>query len=82
MRLNERLKVMLKVKGVKQKVFAKEIKVNECVVSRWLKGVNQPKLRYLNKICDFFGCSLDVLMGNDKFVEKMLEQRKEEDTAK
>lgn len=72
MKLNERLSVMLKIKGAKQKDLARAIKVNECVVSRWLKGRNQPKIKYLKRLCDFFGCSLDVLMGNDKFVETML----------
>lgn len=74
MQFGERLKLLLQVKGVKQRDFAKEIGVNECVVSRWLKQLKQPRIKYLNKICNYLGVSLDVLMGNTPLVDELLQR--------
>ncbi len=77
MELGERLKILLQVKGIKQKDFAKEIGVNECVVSRWVKQMKQPRIKYLTKICSCLGITLDVLMGNNPLIDDLLRRYEE-----
>lgn len=74
MSFGKRIKLLLQVKNAKQKDLAKFIGVNECVISRWTKDLRQPHIKYLTKICEFFGITLDVLMGKVAIVDELLQR--------
>ena len=74
MTLGERLKAILRFKGLQQKDLAKGIKVNECIVSRWCKGITTPKVRNLTKIALFLNVSLNALIGGEELLDRLLER--------
>ena len=69
-----RVKILLEVKGAKQKDLAKFIGVGESVVSRWLKGMINPHLKYVRSICLFLGTTPDVLVMGIPIVDELLEK--------
>ena len=52
-------------KGLSQKEFGKQIGAAQNTVSNWEKGNRVPDAPTLNKIANFFGVSVDYLLGND-----------------
>jgi len=59
----KRLKELRIEKGLSQTQLAKEIGVNYRTISQYEKGINEPDIKTIKKLCDFFGVTADYLLG-------------------
>ncbi len=62
--LNERIAAYRKAKGVTQEELAKALGVTNQAVSKWESGQCCPDIQLLPDIADYFGVSIDALMGH------------------
>lgn len=68
MSFGERLRLILRVRGLTQKELAKRLETKECAVSRWIANARIPKITYILKIAKMFDISVETLwVGNDLF---------------
>ena len=65
MEFGEFLAKLRKEKGYLQKEIAAYLNVTVATVSNYEKGVHTPDLNTLIKLADFYGVSLDYLVGRD-----------------
>ncbi len=63
MTFSENLKELRKEKEIGQETLALELSVSVKTVSHWETGYTQPSIEQLIKIADYFGVSLDELLG-------------------
>lgn len=56
---------LLQEKGVSAYKVSKETGIPQATLSDWKRGVSTPKSDKLQKIADYFGVTLDYLMGNE-----------------
>ncbi len=61
--IKEILKTLIENKGVSQKDFAEAIGVQDAAVSKWLSGIQIPKVELYDAICEYFNVTLDQLFG-------------------
>ncbi len=61
-----RLKELRKEKGLLQKDVAEKFEVATSTYSYWEQGKFEPDSETLKKLADFFGVSVDYLLGNDE----------------
>ena len=61
----DRLKNLRKLKNISQKDFANTIGVSQQAVASWEVGRTEPSNTVLKVIADYFGVSVDYLLGND-----------------
>ena len=59
----ERLKELRIEKGVGQVELSKAINVSKGIISLWENGLREPKLSNLIVLAQFFGVSIDYLVG-------------------
>lgn len=50
-------------KDLTQPQLSKALKVSNCIVSKWENDLMEPKATYIVRMCLFFGCSADYLLG-------------------
>ncbi len=60
-----RLREVMKLFGVSQYRLEKDLPVSGSVVYRWLSGKAVPSVDSLIRLADFFGCSVDFLIGRE-----------------
>lgn len=60
-----RLKALLDEARITNREFAEALRTNESQVSRWRGKVNPPDTVTLIKIADYFGITLDELVGRE-----------------
>lgn len=63
--LNERIKQLREACGMTQVELAKNLSVTKQSVSNWENNNIQPSVEMLVSIADFFGVSVDYLLGRD-----------------
>ena len=56
---------LLQAKGVSTYKVAKETGIPQQTFSKWKNGISVPKIDKLQKIADYFGVTVDYLLGND-----------------
>jgi transcriptional regulator with XRE-family HTH domain len=61
--LGSRIKYLRERHNISQIEFAKKIGVSNAVLSRYESGDRKPDYDILNKIADYFGVSVDFLLG-------------------
>ncbi len=61
-----RIKELRDEKKLTQRQLAKEIGVSNVTVMQWENGIITPKLDKLIKLSDYFGVSIDYLVGRDE----------------
>ena len=61
---------LLQLKGVTAYQVSKETGISQATLSSWKKGTYTPKQDKLQKIADYFGVSIDYLLGNDPSTTK------------
>ena len=71
--IGERIKQLRLEKGWTQEVLAKLLGVSRLAVARWETGERRPRKKYLDKLAEVFGVSMEELLG----VELKGEDRKE-----
>lgn len=65
---------MLKIKefrlqqGIDQKQLANEIHIGKGSISNWEVGRTEPSLEYIEKLANYFGCTIDALFGRESNV--------------
>lgn len=64
--------------GLSQKEFADLFNVHQTAVSQWETGKTTPDKETLIKIANYFGVSIDYLLGNTEQKEKPLVNEDEE----
>ena len=62
-KFNEVLKELRIEKGLSQQQFAQELNVTQPAVAKWESGERIPSLDLLIDIRNYFGCTLDYLVG-------------------
>jgi len=63
----ERLLELRKSKGLSQAALAKQLEVSVSVVCYWETDRSEPTAPNLDKLADFFGVSVDYLIGRTDF---------------
>lgn len=63
MEIQFRLNLLLKENDLTGSKLAKILDVSKSVVYFWLNGTTSPTAYYIVKICKYFGCSADYLLG-------------------
>ena len=61
---------LLQIRGVSTYRVAKETGIPQQTFSKWKNGISIPKVDKLQKIADYFGVSVEYLMGNDRTITK------------
>ncbi len=59
----ERLKILMDKRGMPEKDLSKSIKISKYRIVKFLHGEAYAPLKDLIKIKNFFGCTLDYLLG-------------------
>ena len=60
-----RLKELREKAGYSQQGFANAIGVKQSTVGNWEAGAREPKFEVMERLADFFGVSVDYLLGRD-----------------
>ncbi len=56
-------------KNLTQKDVAEKIGVSASAIGFWETGINEPKATYLMKLANFFGVTVDELLGRDELTQ-------------
>ena len=59
----ERIKVLRLEKGLSQKELSRVLYVTHATVGFWETGARLPSLHMIVRVADFFGVSIDYLLG-------------------
>lgn len=65
MEFSQNLKMLRKQKGVTQQQLADILCVDKTSISKWENGFNYPNQNIQMMIADYFGVSVDYLLGRD-----------------
>lgn len=63
LKLNENIRMLRKQRGMTQEQLAEAMGVSVGAVSKWESGQTNPELGLIAELADFFGVSVDVLLG-------------------
>lgn len=63
MDFKDRLKELMIEKNVNQVELSKQIDFAQRTISMWLLGQTEPKQTALTRLAQYFGCSIDYLVG-------------------
>lgn len=78
MLFKERLRELMTEKEVNQVQLAKEIDFSQRSISMWLLGQAEPRETALRRLSQFFGCSVDYLLGrSDDFGNVVVSENNE-----
>lgn len=66
----EMLKQLMVEKNISNYRLAKDINVSNSTIANWLNGVTAPNNEKLRKLSDYFGVSVDYLLGKTDKKEK------------
>ena len=61
--LPEKLKELREERGLSTTKLARELNLGNYTVNRWESGLQKPNAEYIAKLCIFFGCTADFLLG-------------------
>lgn len=64
-KFSERLKELRSERGLSQGGLAVQINVSTACVSRWESELRVPDIDSIIKLCKYFGCTADYLIGLD-----------------
>lgn len=60
---SQRLRDMLQTNGISQERLKRELPVSGSVLYKWLSGKSLPTAESLLRLAEYFGCSIDFLLG-------------------
>ena len=64
----QRIKELREERNLSLMSLARAIGVSDTAVYKWENGIAEPKLTYIARMADFFGCTADHLIGRtDEF---------------
>ena len=67
-----RIREFREARGLTQRQLARDIGVNEAVISNWETGKNRPNVDVLKKLCSSLGVSADALLGTGRECAELL----------
>lgn len=62
-KLAERLKELRKAKGLTQRDMARQFRLTDVGYGGWERGNTEPSVDNIMRLCEFFGCTADSLIG-------------------
>lgn len=62
-KLAARLKEMRKAKGLTQRDMARQFRLTDVGYGGWERGDTEPSIDNIMRLCEFFGCTADSLIG-------------------
>ena len=64
----QRIKELREERGLSLMALAKAIGVSDTAICKWENQIAEPKLTYIARMAEFFGCTADYLIGRtDEF---------------
>ena len=63
----ENLRQLMKEVGVNQVKLAHDIQISQSAVSAWLSGKKEPSIKSLWTLANYFGCTVDELIGRTEY---------------
>lgn len=77
-----RLKELRKKKQISQQKLAIDLNVSQAAISKYEQGLAEPDIRMLKEMSEYFGVSIDYLVGRTKqnifFTENTYNEREKE----
>lgn len=64
------LKELMNTQGVSNYALAKYLKCSQSTIKNWLSEANSPNNEKLQQVAEYFGVSVDYLLGNSDIKEK------------
>lgn len=64
--IGENIKRLRRSKGMTQEELAGVLNISNAAVSKWERGDSLPDISMLFPLADYFGVSVDTLMGHNK----------------
>ena len=61
--LATRLKELRKAKGLTQRDIARQFRLTDVGYGAWERGDTEPSIDNIMRLCEFFGCTSDSLIG-------------------
>ena len=61
--LSVRLKELRKAKGLTQRDMARQFRLSDVGYGAWERGNTEPSVDNIMRLCEFFGCTSDSLIG-------------------
>lgn len=62
-KLAERLKELRKARGLTQRDMARQFRLSDVGYGAWERGDTEPSIENVIRLCQFFGCTADSLIG-------------------
>ncbi len=73
--IGNRIKTIMKEKGISQKELSKSIGISQSVISSYLNNKSFPTAPVIMKISKFFGITTDYLLFGDDQVTELIETK-------
>lgn len=61
----ERIKYLMEAEDISQYALAKKLEISQSTICNWLNGKKEPSIESLWKLADYFGESVDYIIGRD-----------------
>ena len=61
----ERIKELMKAEGISQYALAKKLGISQSTICNWLNGKKEPSIESLWRLADFFGETIDYIVGRE-----------------
>ena len=65
MNFGEGLKYQREINGLSQSELARQTKISQQNISYWERGIKEPSITFCIRLADFYGITLDELVGRD-----------------
>lgn len=61
----ERIKYLMDAEDISQYSLAKKLGISQSTICNWLNGKKEPSIESLWKLADYFGETIDFLVGRE-----------------
>lgn len=61
----ERIKYLMDAEDISQYALAKKLGISQSTICNWLNGKKEPSIESLWKLADYFGETIDFLVGRE-----------------
>lgn len=61
----ERIKYLMDAEDISQYSLAKKLGISQSTICNWLNGKKEPSIENLWKLADYFGETIDFLVGRE-----------------
>lgn len=68
----ERLKALMVQRNISQVELAEALGVSQATISFWIRGVKEPRLKKMDKLCEALQCTRNDLLGESTSVDYLV----------